>query len=201
MNFKHITKLLPKLTQPCETPDSKDHLKASAVLLILHLVDNHWHLLFTKRAEHLKHHAGQISFPGGRYEDHDTDLIDTAIRETEEEIGIIKQIPSVISQLENHPTITGYRIYPFVALIEMLPDLIIDKGEVADIFSVPLVYLMNKANQQLEAVTYNNVNYDVHKIIWQDKVIWGATARMVVNLSNYISADELPPLDPSNVDE
>lgn len=195
MNFERITKLLPKLNQPCEMHDSKDQLKASAVLLILHLVDNNWHLLFTKRAEHLKHHAGQISFPGGRYEDDDYDLIDTAVRETEEEIGITRKLPSVISQLENHPTLTGYRIYPFVALIELLPELIIDKGEVDDIFSVPLVYLMNKANQQLEAVTYNNVNYDVYKIVWQDKVIWGATARMVVNLSNYINADELPRFD------
>ncbi|MFT5451007.1 MAG: 8-oxo-dGTP pyrophosphatase MutT (NUDIX family) [Enterobacterales bacterium] len=192
MKVERITKLLPDLNQPCEMHDIDDHLKASAVLLILHRVDDNWHLLFTKRAEHLKHHPGQISFPGGRYEDDDIDLIDTAIRETEEEIGIIKQLPTVISQLENHPTLTGYRIYPFVALIEILPELIIDKGEVDDIFSVPLAYLMNKANQQLESVTYNNVNYDLYKIVWQDKLIWGATARMVVNLSNYISADELP---------
>jgi 8-oxo-dGTP pyrophosphatase MutT (NUDIX family) len=195
MHFDHITKLLPKLNQPCEVHDSKDHLKASAVLLILHRAENNWHLLFTKRAEHLKHHPGQISFPGGRYEDHDIDLIDTAVRETEEEIGIIRQIPRVISQLENHPTLTGYRIYPFVALIEMLPELIIDKGEVDDTFSVPLAYLMNKANQKLESITYKSVDYDVYKIIWQDKVIWGATARMVVNLSNYISVDELPHFD------
>jgi 8-oxo-dGTP pyrophosphatase MutT (NUDIX family) len=201
MNFERLTKLLPILKQPCEMHDSNDELKASAVLLILHLVDNNWHLLFTKRAEHLKHHPGQISFPGGRYEDHDDDLIDTAIRETEEEIGILRKVPTIISQLENHPTLTGYRIYPFVALIELLPKLVIDKGEVDDIFSVPLTYLMNKANQQLESVIYNNKDYDVYKIIWRDKVIWGATARMVVNLSNYISVDELPRFDESNVDD
>jgi len=195
MNFNNIIKLLPNLSQPIAKPDSDDDLKASAVLLILHLVDNNWHLLFTKRAEHLKHHAGQISFPGGRYEDSDDDLVDTAVRETEEEIGITRQLPRIISQLENHPTLTGYRIYPFVALIETLPELIIDKGEVDDSFSIPLVFLMNKTNQQLESVTYNNVNYDVYKIVWQDKMIWGATAKMVVNLSNYFNVDELPQFD------
>ena len=116
--------------------------------------------------------------------------METAIRETEEEIGINRQLPQVISQLANHSTLTGYRIYPYVALIETLPVLVIDKGEVDNIFSVPLSFLINKANHQLQSVNYNNIDYDVYKIIWQDKTIWGATARMIVNLSDYLNADE-----------
>ncbi|PCJ49222.1 MAG: coenzyme A pyrophosphatase [Gammaproteobacteria bacterium] len=190
IKFDRIIKSLPELSKPIAMPDYSDSLKASAVLLILHLVDDEWQLLLTKRADHLKHHAGQISFPGGKYELGDEHLVETAIRETEEEIGINRQLPQVISQLANHSTLTGYRIYPYVALIETLPVLVIDKGEVDNIFSVPLSFLINKANHQLQSVNYNNIDYDVYKIIWQDKTIWGATARMIVNLSDYLNADE-----------
>ena len=185
---------LPSLSDPIAVPNDDDSLKASAVLIILHQVNEQWQLLFTKRASHLKHHAGQISFPGGRFEDVDRHLIDTAVRETEEEIGLSRNYIKVISQLQHQPTLTGYRIYPFVALSKPLPQLVIEENEVDEIFSVPLDFLINSDNQHKEVVQYNGVDYDLYKIVWKERLIWGATARMIVELSEYINADALAAL-------
>ena len=186
MNIENITEALPKLVSPIAVPDISDPLKASAVLIILHKMEQQWHMLLTKRAEHLSSHAGQISFPGGRYETHDQHLLDTALRETEEEIGLDRQHLQVFGQLEEHPTMTGYRIFPYIAYTSNLPELTIDKEEVDEVLNVPLAFLIDSENQQLETAYYQQQNYDYYKIIWENKIIWGATARMIVELSEHI---------------
>lgn len=182
-----ITNSLPELIKPIATPDHSDALKASAVLMLLHQQNTQWQLLFTKRASHLKSHAGQISFPGGRFEDQDIHLMDTAIRETEEEIGLPRQQIEVISQLNEHSTLTGFRIFPNIGLIKELPSLSIDNDEVEEIFSVPLQFLMDAENHQEESAYYQGANHQFYKIIWEDRFIWGATARMIVELSRYVA--------------
>lgn len=186
MNIEIIKETLPQLVSPIAVPDSSDPLKASAVLIILHKMEQQWHMLLTKRAEHLSSHAGQISFPGGRFENHDQHLLDTALRETEEEIGLDRAHLQVIGQLEEHPTMTGYRIFPYIAYTSNLPKLTIDKEEVDEILNVPLSYLLDSNNQQLETAFYQQKNYDYYKIVWKNKIIWGATARMIVELSEHI---------------
>jgi len=187
MNIELITNALPVLENPIATPDHEDSLQASAVLMLLHKVDLEWQILFTKRAPHLKSHAGQISFPGGRYEAEDSHLLETAIRETEEEIGLTRQHFQVISQLNEHSTITGYRIFPYVAVIDKLPELTIDPSEVDEVFSAPLHYLIDNNNQQHESAFYQGSSHMFYKIIWQDRLIWGATARMIVDFSQYLN--------------
>ena len=185
MNSETLIKRLPRLIKPIAEPDKNEKLQASAVLLALHFTEAKWQLLLTTRADHLKNHAGQISFPGGRFESHDQHLMATAIRETEEEVGINKKYIKVVSQLDDHNTLTGFRIFPYVAILSELPELIIDKNEVEDVFSVPLEHLIETSNHQIESVDYQGKHYDYYKILWQDKIIWGATARMIVNLSKY----------------
>ena len=186
MNIENITDAVPKLVNPIAVPDLTDPLKASAVLIILHKMEQQWHMLLTKRSENLSSHAGQISFPGGRYETHDQHLLDTALRETEEEIGLDRKHLQVFGQLEEHPTMTGYRIFPYIAYTSNLPELTIDKEEVDEVLNVPLSFLFESKNQQLETASYQNKNYDYYKIIWKNKNIWGATARMIVELSEHI---------------
>ena len=185
MEIEDITSALPELINPIAIPDSTDTLKASAVLMVLHQTNQQWNLLLTTRARHLKSHAGQISFPGGRFETDDQHLMETAIRETEEEIGVTRKHLQVFSQLNEQPTLTGYRIFPYIAFATNLPNLTIDAGEVDDAFSVPLHYLLDSRNQQSESAYYNNKNYNYYKIVWQDKMIWGATARMIVDFSKF----------------
>jgi len=187
MSLNLIKNALPILQNPIATPDYSDTLKASAVLILLHRVNSQWHLLFTKRASHLNSHAGQISFPGGRFEENDNHLMDTAIRETEEEIGLPRQDIKVFSQLNAHSTVTGFRIFPYIGVIDQLPELSIDMDEVEEIFSVPLYFLMDNQNHQEASAFYQGKNHLYYKIIWQDRFIWGATARMIVELSTFIA--------------
>jgi 8-oxo-dGTP pyrophosphatase MutT (NUDIX family) len=185
INNETLIERLPALHMPIAQPDTEESLQASAVLLALHHTDQQWKLLLTTRADHLKNHAGQISFPGGRFEHIDQHLMATAVRETEEEVGLDKKYIRVISQLDDHDTLTGFRIFPYVAIVNELPELTIDKNEVENVFSVPLAHLIDSSNHQVESVTYKGMDYDYYKIVWQDKIIWGATAKMIVNLSKY----------------
>lgn len=185
MNSEFIFSQFPELISPIAVPVKDDHLKASAVLIVLHEIEEQWQLLFTKRSKHLTSHAGQISFPGGRYEENDGHLMQTALRETEEEIGINKSFIRVISQLDELTTLTGFRIFPFISIIENLPELTIDHSEVDNVFSVPLEFLFNRKNHQQESLFFQGKNRNFYKIVWQDRVIWGATAQIIINLSNY----------------
>ena len=187
MKIDHIIKVLPELDEPVATANSAADLHDSAVLMVLHQQHQQWHLLLTTRAAHLNSHAGQISFPGGRFEESDGHLLETAIRETEEEIGLSRKYLQVFSQLEEQSTLTGYRIIPYIAFTEELPKLTIDSGEVDDAFSVPLEYLIETKNQTLESAFYQGETRHYYKINWQDKIIWGATARMIVNLSKHFN--------------
>lgn len=185
MTYAKLNSLLPELESPIATPNDTDNLTASAVMIIIHEIEQQLHLLLTTRARHLSSHAGQISFPGGRFEQADQHLLETAIRETEEEIGLDRNYLQVVGQLDDHATLTGFRIFPYIAFTDTLPELTIDSGEVDEVFSVPLDYLIDKDNQILESASYQDNVFDYYKILWEDKVIWGATARMIVNLSDY----------------
>lgn len=136
-------------------------------------------VLFTQRAADLTHHPGQISFPGGRMEEHDADLRATALRETHEEVGIAPQQVSVIGYLDPTPTTTGYAVTPTVGIVEPLSDLVIDRVEVEFAFEVPLEFLLDERNLQ-----HTDREFDGHKVPmvefhYQDRRIWGVTAYML----------------------
>ncbi|MDF2178889.1 CoA pyrophosphatase [Aliiglaciecola sp. CAU 1673] len=143
-------------------------------------------MLFTRRAAHLKHHGGQISFPGGRQEPQDEDLVVTALRETEEEIGLPPTEVEIVGQLERYRTVSGYEVTPFIGLIS--PPLVLepDYNEVASIFEVPMSYLMDKANHNVHVVNRNGYAHPIYFIHWQQQHIWGATAAFVRNLANHM---------------
>ena len=146
------------------------------------------HVLLTKRAKELPSHAGQISFPGGRRHDADKDLVDTALRETHEEIGINAAQISVAGFLERYETGTGYRILPVVGLIEGDPQLVLDPGEVAEAFEVPLAFLMDPANHLKHAYTRDGVTRHFYAMPYNDYSIWGATAGILKMLYDRLYA-------------
>ncbi len=179
---------LVQLSSPIPSPPLRkwdDDLKASAVLLLLHKTDNEWQIIFTKRASHLNHHAGQVSFPGGRFDVSDEHLLATAIRETYEEIGISANHYKIIGQLKQRPTLTGFRIFPYIALLETLPPMTIAEDEVDEVFSAPLSFVCDSINHHKESIYYQGEDREYYKIQWRDQMIWGATARMLVDLSEY----------------
>lgn len=139
-------------------------------------------VLFTRRADHLTHHAGQISFPGGRLEPDDRGAADAALRETEEEIGLPASHVEIIGYLDNYITITGYSVTPVVAIVRPDFDMRIDRTEVAEVFEVPLDYVLDPARVRQRRKKLFGIRVAYYEIPYGPHKIWGATAGMLVAL-------------------
>lgn len=139
-------------------------------------------ILMTRRADHLRHHPGQVSFPGGRMHAGDTDLLATALRETEEELGIGATRIEVVGRLDVCLTGTGFAVTPFVALIDDLPPLVPDPGEVGAVFTLPLDPPCIFREMRREAMTTPRGRRDFWVMDHGEHRIWGATARMLRDL-------------------
>ncbi|WP_341675659.1 CoA pyrophosphatase [Niveibacterium sp. SC-1] len=146
-------------------------------------------VLLTRRAEHLHHHPGQISFPGGRHEEGDASPEATALRETEEEIGIAAALVEVLGRLPEYVTVTGFRITPVVGLLRPPLELRPDAFEVAEIFEVPLDFLADTANHSWHDVIYEGRKGGYWAMPWQGYNIWGATAGMLRMLARGLNTD------------
>jgi 8-oxo-dGTP pyrophosphatase MutT (NUDIX family) len=143
-------------------------------------------VLLTQRAADLKHHAGQVSFPGGRMEAHDEDVRAAALRETHEEVGIEPQFVDVIGYLRSMPTITGFAVTPVVGLIRDEVDLIVDRTEVDYAFEVPLEFLLDAGNDRLCDREYEGRQFRLVEFHYGDERIWGATAYMLLAFRKYL---------------
>lgn len=168
--------------------ESKGRFRLASVLIPIVLHPGEPTVLFTQRTADLKDHAGQISFPGGRREDYDSSAIDTALRETEEEIGLARNHVEVIGSLPDYFTGTGYRVTPVAGLIAPPFDTVADPREVAEIFEVPLAFLMDGLNHQRRSVDLPQPagRRSFYTMPYQRYFIWGATAGMLRNLFHFL---------------
>jgi 8-oxo-dGTP pyrophosphatase MutT (NUDIX family) len=147
-----------------------ENLRASAVLIPLFYHQGQYHVLFTERSDEVNFHKGQVCFPGGTQEPSDSNLLQTALRESEEEISLKTNDVEILGELDDILTLTSnYVISPFVAFIPHPHSLITNGREVKEAFSVPLLFLMDEANFKQDSYTYE---YEGH-------IIWGATARIL----------------------
>ncbi|MYN47231.1 CoA pyrophosphatase [Pseudoduganella sp. FT93W] len=160
----------------------------ASVLIPLVARENGLQLLLTLRTEHLSAHAGQISFPGGRAEDYDASAIDTALREAEEEIGLARAHVDVLGTLPHYLTGTGFCVTPVVALLQPPFALQADPGEVAEVFEVPLSFLMDGQNHQRLSVELPVGRRSFYAMPYGEYFIWGATAGMLRNLFHFLRA-------------
>ncbi len=154
-------------------------LKPAGVLIPVMSRSEGMSILLTRRSAELKHHAGQVSFPGGRMEQTDGDIAVTALRETHEEVGIPPHEVSVIGYLRPTPTITGYAVTPTIGLIDGGVPLNIDASEVETAFEVPLDYLLDRGNYTQAEREFQGQRFPVIEVNYAGERIWGATAFML----------------------
>jgi 8-oxo-dGTP pyrophosphatase MutT (NUDIX family) len=163
-------------------------LKAAAVLLPIVAQPEELTVLFTRRTAHLRAHSGQISFPGGRVERRDATPEETALRETQEEIGLAPARIEVLGRLADYHTRTGYRVTPVVGLVSSPFALSLDAHEVDEAFEVPLSFLLDPANHQRHSREFQGRQVQYYAIPYRDYYIWGATAGMLVNFYRHLVA-------------
>ena len=161
-------------------------LQPAGVLIPIRRYDTGLKVLLTQRSSELKHHAGQVSFPGGRMEAFDADIEMTALRETREEVGIAEDEVAIIGYLETMPTVTGYAVTPVVGLVEGRVDLDIDRTEVEYTFEVPLSFLLDRANHRLVEREWQGLSFSMAEFHFDGQRIWGATAQMLLRFINII---------------
>lgn len=154
----------------------------AAVLVPLVVRADRASVLLTKRTDHLHHHPGQISFPGGRVEKADASSIDTALRETEEEIGLHRRHVELLGALPDYLTGTGFRVTPVVGLVTPPFELTLDAFEVAEAFEVPLAHFLDPANHQEHSIVHEGRVRRFHAMPYHDYFIWGATAGIIMSL-------------------
>lgn len=145
-------------------------------------------VLLTQRTSHLKKHAGQISFPGGGVEPQDPHHVATALRETEEEIGLAARHVTLLGRLSMYETSTAYGVTPVVGWVEPPFDLLVDDFEVADVFETPLDFILDRRNHVKETAMRDGVRRWYYVMPYEGRRIWGATAGMLVNLVDMLQA-------------
>jgi 8-oxo-dGTP pyrophosphatase MutT (NUDIX family) len=145
-------------------------------------------IILTQRTAHLKKHAGQISFPGGGVEPQDAHHVATALRETEEEIGLAPEHVTLLGRLPLYETSTAYGVTPIVGWVEPPFDLKIDAFEVDEVFEVPLAFALDRSNYVKETSMRDGIERWFYVLPYENRYIWGATAGMLVNFADLMAS-------------
>ena len=162
-------------------------LRSAAVLVPITTFNGRAEVILTKRASLLKHHPGQIAFPGGKMDETDTNLAQTAFREAWEEIAFPSSHASILGELAQHETITGFNVTPILAHVEKPFDVVPERGEVAEVFSVPLEHVLNLDRFQIQYRYWQGVKRKYYAVPYGPYYIWGATARMLRALADRVA--------------
>ena len=162
------------------------NIKNAAALIPIVFREKNTSVILTKRSSQLKYHPSQIAFPGGKVEANDRSLVDTALRETYEEIGLKSEKIKIVGSLPKHETTTGFVIHPFVGVVDKALDLKINLSEVEEIFEVPLDFIIDPKNIVIRQNMINGKLRRYYVIEYGTFNIWGATARIIKTFSDSI---------------
>ncbi len=165
-------------------------IDAAILILIIGYPDGA-KVVFTQRSHNVTNHAGQISFPGGRRDREDKDLIETALRETREEIGVSEKTIDILGRLPTYDVLTGFRITPVVGWTTKRPEYELNFREVTEVFELPLKFLLDPNNHQKHLKTIAGKDREYYSISFEDRYVWGATAGMLVNLYRIIKMQRI----------
>lgn len=161
---------------------SKPELRPAAVLVPFFDKEGAPYLLLTKRSEGVQRHQGEIAFPGGCWESSDAGLFETALRECREEIGLERNAVTLIGRLDDHETVTGFSVAPFVSMISYPYPFRLDFREITELIEVPFSFLMNPENCRSRTMLFRGTERMVRSYLYNGNDIWGATAEMIYRL-------------------
>lgn len=183
MHKNLLSRLLLTPQQTIEQHTNKRDGMPAGVLIPLRLQDWGWELILTRRSASLRHHPSQVAFPGGKPEPEDTNLADTALRETHEELGIEPEYVSIVSQMPSLNTHSGFRITPYIGILRPGYQIRPNPREVESVLPLALRPFLNTSNYQNLTVKRGNKHIKVHFINQDKTLIWGATARVLYHLA------------------
>lgn len=164
--------------QPAVEITAPQHRRACVLIPLIRAEDGRWNVLLSRRADNLAAHSGQIAFPGGSAEEGET-LEAAAVRETEEEVGIPRNIVELIGRLDDVVTHSGFLVAPFVGIVSSRVEYVLQQSEVVEVFEVPLDVLLASGNPQVRYVTFRDKGYPAYYYHHEDYEIWGLTGRML----------------------
>lgn len=171
--------------QQLKSLNPKLKLKPAAVLIPIVERHNELFIILTQRALHLRHHPGQVSFPGGRFEPDDKSLSYTALRETHEEIGVSAHQVDLFGRMGLYRTVSNFKVRPFIGFVEPNYQLDIDNNEVKEVFEVPWRFLLKRQSHEKFVIKRRNKEHEVHFMPYEGKMIWGTTASILNDLINH----------------
>lgn len=179
--------IYPFLRKELILPTQENQFKFASVMLIIHFTMGDPHILLIKRTKLVKNHAGEISFPGGNFTPMDVNMLQTAIREIEEELGLKINKEQVIGSLNAERTLTSrYVIYPYVTLLEKIPKIVVPNYEVEKIIDAPLISLLKSRESDIKHQQEYSIS-QLPKFTYNNEVVWGATARILDQLVKIFS--------------
>jgi 8-oxo-dGTP pyrophosphatase MutT (NUDIX family) len=179
--------IYPFLWKEIILPTQENQFKFASVMLIIHFTMGDPHILLIKRTKLVKNHAGEISFPGGNFTPMDVNMLQTAIREIEEELGLKINKEQVIGSLNTERTLTSrYIIYPYVTLLEKIPKIVVTNYEVEKIIDAPLISLLKSRESDIKHQQEYSIS-QLPKFTYNNEVVWGATARILDQLVKIFS--------------
>ena len=166
-------------------------MRTAAVMVPIIKNNYRYELLLTKRAQHLKDHAGEICFPGGSMEQTDGDHLEAALRETREEVGINSTEIEIIGTLPSIPTLTGFMIHPVIGLVDKAINIVIAPSEVESYLTVPFLYFLNDDNKHESMHSFKNTEITMIEYHYNGARIWGATAMIISSLCKKIKEESM----------
>ena len=164
-------------------------LKRAGVLVPLLMQQGELSVVLTQRTEEVAHHKGQVSFPGGMMDEGDANIIDTALREAKEEIGLSRSAVEILGLLSDFCTPSGFCITPVVGYLPVLPSFVLNNAEVSGIFDIPVSFFLNPANERVEKRERAGTMTDVFFFHYQHYEIWGATAAILRTFLHALDAE------------